>query len=164
LTASAIHERACPLPGMNLVLRLKWFSPRPVEEVLTILQKPRSFPCPLMSPAVMGMLVNGDEAVPLLKPGRLLASTSVGPAPPSQMEVCPTGFGSAGLPAKKFFRSSIGARTGWRSNRTRQGAIPGRAFCIYQLRYPLLDIGRIVANYLSGIFGTLPPRGTRRFE
>ena len=132
-----------------------------VEEIQIILQEPRIHSLPLLPPEVAGMLMHGGEAIPLLKSGRLFAGTADDSRFSPFVVVCSTEFGAAGLPADKVLH--IVDRSKGRLADTRDDGLEP-TFEYAQVRYPLLDIGRIFAELSLWDFRHPPPQGTRRFE
>jgi len=132
-----------------------------VEEIQIILQEPRLHSLPLLPPEIAGMLIYGGEAIPLLKSGRLLASAADDSRFSAYVVVCNTEFGVAGLPADKILHI-VDRSKGQLADALDDGL--GPTFEYAQVRYPLLDIGRIFAELSLWDFRHPPPQGTRRFE
>ncbi|OHB33978.1 MAG: hypothetical protein A2X84_04490 [Desulfuromonadaceae bacterium GWC2_58_13] len=131
-----------------------------VEEILIILQEPRIFSLPLLPPVVIGMLIHDGEAVPVVKPARLPRASEDGQYPCSYVVVCGTEFGVAGLPADKILHI-VERRKGRLEVAQDPAGVDGsgRTFVYDQVRYPLLDIGHIVAELSLWDFRHPPPQG-----
>lgn len=131
-----------------------------VEEIKLILQEPKIYPLPLLPPDVIGMLLYDGEAVPLLKPGRFLAAPAVDLSSSPYIVVCGTEFGAAGLPVDKILHIVDRRKGRLKDEQAVPGSTtPSRTFVYDQVRYPLLDIGYIVAELSLWDFRHPPPQG-----
>ncbi len=131
-----------------------------VEEILIILQTPRIFSLPLLPPVVVGVLIHAGEAIPLLKPDWLLAEPVDNHSKFSYVVICSTESGVVGLPVDKVLYivdRRKGRLEGGQDTTAGDGS--GSTFVYDQVRYPLLDIGRNVAELSLWDFQHPPPHG-----
>ncbi len=130
-----------------------------VEEILIILQEPRIFPLPLLPPVLVGVLIHDGEAIPLLKPDWLIEEPEDSHYCFSYVVVCSTEFGVVGLPVDNVLHIVDRREDRLEGGPDMDDTGSGRTFVYEQVRYPLLDIGRNVAELSLWDFRHPPPQG-----